>query len=52
LWNHPHRGKGRGIGKVGLQKGNMEREKHLKCKYRKYRRQNKTTNKQNPKTII
>ena len=29
---HPHRGRGTGNGIGGFQRGDLEREKHLKCK--------------------
>jgi hypothetical protein len=33
---HPHRGKGREAGIGSFWRENLERGKHLKCKYRKY----------------
>jgi hypothetical protein len=33
---HPHRSKGKRSGIGSFQRGNLEREYHLKCKYIKY----------------
>jgi hypothetical protein len=33
---HPHKGRGRRDGIGGFRRGELERGKHLKCKYRKY----------------
>jgi hypothetical protein len=36
VWEHPHRGRVRRDGIGHFQRGDLERDKHLKCKYRKY----------------